>query len=429
MRVLISTSDNIVIVRLAGLFCSNIRSQLTIPSINPSFYENIQFRYQPYSESGRKIFPRTNYSSVGLALPKADTAVLKTIDNFHRAMENRDLEAVRKVVAKDKGVVWFGTGEVEYQVGWQHFLGWVEGQLKEVFREKKRVPSVRNTYVLKDSAWVAEKGTWKYVRPNGEVVETAYRYTFVLRREGREWKIMHGHASRGAPAPVYPFAYRMGFGIKSVDSVLYGGLPEGYVVCLESPPFDERDLLGKAFLTSGARQGAGTLLVSRRYSTIKEFVQQYPENSYAVLCGAETQIAPNEDPHIALARNYENLTELSLTLSKTLEGIPQNLRRQSRCRIDILSDVLIRHGAIAARKWFAELSARLKANGFTTLVVVDPLMHEEKDKAAISELFDGQIVCYESPSTKKPGRFMRVTRMIGMSYLEDEVALDKASLT
>jgi KaiC/GvpD/RAD55 family RecA-like ATPase len=324
-------------------------------------------------------------------------------------------------------MVWFGTGEVEYQVGWQQFLGWIEGQLKEVFREKKRVPRIRHTHVSKDFAWVAEKGTWKYVRLNGEVVETAYRYTFVLHLQGKSWKIIHGHASRGAASPVYPFAFRLAFGIEHVDAVLYGGLPEGFVVCLESPPFDERDLLGKSFLVNGAKEGTAIFLISRRLGSINEILQEHPENSYAVLCGAETQMVRFQNPHLSLARNYENLTELNLTIAQTLESIPQSLRQQARCRIDILSDVLIRHGTVAARKWFSELSARLKANGFTTLVVMDPLMHEEKDRAAISELFDGHIICYESHSSKKPGKFMRVTRMIGMSYLEDEVALDKAT--
>jgi len=144
-------------------------------------------------------------------LPRADDAVLKTIDAFHRAMENRDLDGIKRVICKDKRMVWFGTGEVEYQVGWEQFLGWIEGQLKEVFREKKRVPRIRHTYVSKDFAWVAEKGTWKYIRLNGEVVETAYRYTFVLRLEGKEWKIIHGHASRGAAAPRLPLRVSHGF--------------------------------------------------------------------------------------------------------------------------------------------------------------------------------------------------------------------------
>ena len=362
-------------------------------------------------------------------MAKADASVLKVIDDFHRAMENRDLDGIKKVIAKDRELVWFGTGEVEYQVGWQQFVGWIEGQLKEVFREKKRTPTLRHTFVLKDSAWVAEKGTWRYVRPNGEVVETSYRYTFVLRKEGKQWKIIHGHASRGAQAPVYPFAFRLAFGIKAVDTVLYGGIPEGYVVCLESPPFDERHVLGNAFLSSGANTGAVALLISRRFGSVNEMLQQYPDSAYAVLCGAEVQMATNPMNHLALERNYENLTELSLTIAKTLESIPQNLRQQARCRIDILSDLLVRHGTIAVRKWFSELSARLKANGFTTLVILDPLMHDEKERASIAELFDGHILCYELKSAKRGGKFMRVTRMIGMSYLEDEIPLDRSSLS
>jgi uncharacterized protein (TIGR02246 family) len=132
-------------------------------------------------------------------MPKEEDAVMAVVDRFHRGMENSDVNAVREVTDRDKSLVWIGTGEIEFHTGWEAQMGWIESQLKEAFKEKKRQPAARYVRVHDDLAWVAEKGDFRYVRPNGEVVETAYRYTFILTKKKGKWRIIHGHASRGAP--------------------------------------------------------------------------------------------------------------------------------------------------------------------------------------------------------------------------------------
>ncbi len=157
-------------------------------------------------------------------MTKDEQAVATVVDRFHRAMEDRDLQAIGEVTARDKSLVWIGTGEVEFHVGWETQMGWIEGQLKEVFKEKKRQPTLRYVRVHGDSAWVAEKGSWRYVRTNGEAIETAYRYTFVLTKKKGKWRILHGHASRGTPSTFYAFRSRLPLGLKKVDAALYRGV-------------------------------------------------------------------------------------------------------------------------------------------------------------------------------------------------------------
>lgn len=277
-------------------------------------------------------------------------------------------------------------------------------------------------------AWVAERGTWRYVRPNGEVIETAYRYTFILTKKKGKWRIIHGHASKGAPLPVYAFRVRLALGLKELDAALFGGLPEGSVASLESPSFDERDALAKAFLQTGLRKAAAGVLITRKYAQIAELHNAFPSRFFGVVCGPEADLAKGSVSNIALVKNFENLTELNLELTRILDSIPEEARKTARCRVDILSDIMIRHGPVITRKWFSELASRLKSRGFTTLFVFEPKMHEEREQALLAELFDGRIQCYEKTLQKKTNRFLRVVKMTDQTYHEDEIRLDKEDL-
>ncbi len=236
-------------------------------------------------------------------MTKEEDAVVAVVDRFHRGMENSDPNAVREVVDRDKSLVWIGTGEIEFHTSWEAHMGWIESQLKEAFKEKKRQPAARYVRVHGDSAWVAEKGNWRYVRANGEVVETAHRYTFILTKKKGKWRILHGHASRGAPSPVYTFRVRIPLGLKKVDAALFGGLPEGCVVSLESPPFDERDAIAKAFLQTGLRQAAAGVLITRKYAPVAELYNEFPTRFFAVVCGPEADLAKGSVSNIALVNS------------------------------------------------------------------------------------------------------------------------------
>ncbi len=361
-------------------------------------------------------------------MPKEEDAVLAVVDRFHRGMENSDVSAVGDATDRDKSLVWIGTGEIEFHTSWEAQMGWIESQLKESFREKKRQPTARYVRVHDDFAWVAERGSWRYVRSNGEVIETAYRYTFVLTKKKGKWRIVHGHASKGAPLPVYAFRVRLPFGLKQLDAALFGGLPEGSVVSLESPPLDERDALAKAFLQTGLRHASAGVLITRKYAQVAELNNEFPTRFFGVVCGPEADLAKEAFSNLALVKNFENLTELNLDLTRILDSIPEEARKTARCRLDILSDIMIRHGPVVTRKWFSELTSRLKARGFTTLVVFEPKMHEEKEQALLAELFEGRINCYEKTLQKKTNRFLRVVKMTDQTYHEDEIQLNKEDL-
>ncbi len=197
---------------------------------------------------------------------------------------------------------------------------------------------------------------------------------------------------------------------------------------LESPPFDERDALAKAFLQTGLRQAAAGVVITRRYAPVAELNNEFSTRFFAVVCGPEADLAKGSVSSIALVKNFENLTELNLELTRVLDSIPEEARKTARCRIDILSDIMIRHGPVVTRKWFSELTSRLKSRGLTTLVVFEPKMHDEKERAVLAELFEGRIQCYEKTLQKKTNRFLRVVKMTDQSYNENEIQLDKEDL-
>jgi KaiC/GvpD/RAD55 family RecA-like ATPase len=216
--------------------------------------------------------------------------------------------------------------------------------------------------------------------------------------------------------------------LKELDAALFGGLPEGSVVSLESPPFDERDALAKVFLQSGLRQANAGVLITRKYGQVAELHTEFPTRFFGIVCGPEADLVKGTVSNMALVKNFENLTELNLELTRILDSIPEDARKTARCRLDILSDIMIRHGPVITRKWFSELASRLKARGFTTLVVFEPKMHEEKEQVLLAELFEGRIQCYEKTLQKKTNRFLRVVKMTDQSYHEDEIQLNKEDL-
>jgi KaiC/GvpD/RAD55 family RecA-like ATPase len=89
----------------------------------------------------------------------------------------------------------------------------------------------------------------------------------------------------------------------------------------------------------------------------------------------------------------------------------------------LLSDLLLQHGPLQARKWLTELLTQLRSAGFTTLASIDQLMHSPEQLHAVLGLFDGEINIRETETEKGLARFLKVKRMSNQKYLKDEMLL------
>jgi KaiC/GvpD/RAD55 family RecA-like ATPase len=123
-------------------------------------------------------------------------------------------------------------------------------------------------------------------------------------------------------------------------------------------------------------------------------------------------------------KGVENLTEISIALMSALNKLPAppNDCRRRAC-IDVVSDALLQHGPVNARRWLTSLIPQLKSKGFTILAVIDPEMHSSKDLHAILDVFDGEISIYEKETPRGPKRFLRILRMQDQRYSKNEQLL------
>jgi hypothetical protein len=120
-------------------------------------------------------------------------------------------------------------------------------------------------------------------------------------------------------------------------------------------------------------------------------------------------------------KGVEGLTDISIALTSAIRKLDPSLKGARRICINLVSDILLQHNVVQARKWLTALIAELKSAGFTALAVFDPEMHSSQDARAVLDLFDGEINIRE----KETGRYLKIKRMSNQKYLEDELPLKK----
>jgi tetratricopeptide (TPR) repeat protein/KaiC/GvpD/RAD55 family RecA-like ATPase len=217
-------------------------------------------------------------------------------------------------------------------------------------------------------------------------------------------------------------------GYADLDKLLCGGLRSSSAVILSSPSCNQRDLLIKSFLKTGAEKNEVTFFVTIDPSSGKALAEEFPLNFHLFVCNPQADAIVKEAPNIFKLKSVENLTDISITLTSAIRKLDPTLESPRRICIGLISDILLQHHAVQTRKWLTALTAELKSNEFTTLAVVDPRMHPSEELYAILGLFEGEISIYEKETEKGIGKFLKINRMSNQEYLDDELLLKKEKL-
>jgi len=242
-----------------------------------------------------------------------------------------------------------------------------------------------------------------------------------------------GHQLLYEPEPVTielseAFPSRVATGCEELDKLLIGGIPETYSVILTSPFCDERDLLIKRFLKVGAEKGEIVFYLTVKQNEFIHHEEEHKQNLYFFICNPQTDKTIKDSPSIFKLKGVEILTDISIAITKALQqlGEPQDFAK--RICIEIVSDVLLQHQAVQTRRWLTELVTELRAKGFTTLAVMNPLMHPPQDVQAILGLFEGEITLKDKTTEKGSQKFLKINRMYNQIYLENELPIKKEKL-
>ncbi len=218
---------------------------------------------------------------------------------------------------------------------------------------------------------------------------------------------------------------RVATGYPDLDSLLYGGIPNKFAVILTAPSCDERDLLVKRFLETGIRKGDVTFYVTADPGQTGSLAQEYRESLYLFVCNPRADKIVPTLPNIFKLKGVENLTEISIALTKAIGSLDKKTGNQRRICLEIVSDVLLQHQAVKTRRWLADILTELESQGFTTLAVMNPKMHPPEEVHAIIDIFEGEISIYEKEREEK---LLKITKMHNQKYIECELPLVKERL-
>ena len=243
-----------------------------------------------------------------------------------------------------------------------------------------------------------------------------------------------GHEKSSNPDPVMfnvsgaVMPGRISTGCANLDDLLFGGIPEGYAVVLSSPSSDEREQLVRKFLEVGTKKGQITYYITSEVGNIADLIEDYQSSFYVFVCNPRADVMIKSLPNVFMLKGVESLTDLDIALVKSFRNLDTALKGPRRLCITILSDVLLQQRAVITRKWLSGLLPDLKSKGFTTLAVVNPEMHPQEEVQAILGLFEGEIRVSEKESEKGLEKVLRIRKLYGQRYLENEMVLSKEKL-
>ena len=212
---------------------------------------------------------------------------------------------------------------------------------------------------------------------------------------------------------------RVSTGTQELDSLLLGGIPEGYAVALTGPPSDEREFLIKSFLEVGTREDEITFYVATEADGLETLLEK--SNFHLFLCNPKPKTQVSDLPNVYKLRSKTDLTNLSISLAKAYRNIKSSSKK--RICVEIVSDVLITYQAEATRRWVAEIITDFGSKGFTMLAVMNPTMHPSDQLNAVLDLFDGEISITQTEDPLECKKSIRVKKLRNQDYIKNPICL------
>ena len=222
------------------------------------------------------------------------------------------------------------------------------------------------------------------------------------------------------PKPTYKILPgRITTGSNTLDELLLGGIPKEYAVVLSGPPCDERELLIKNFLKAGSNEDI-TFHISTEAIGLEDLLEN--PNFYLFLCNPKPKNRVPNLPNVFKLQSKADITNLGIALTKAYRSIDKSSNMKRLC-VEILSDVLVKHGTNTTREWISGLITDLGAKGFTMLAVMNPAMHPSDQANAILDLLDGEIRITQSDDPLDCKKSILVKKLRNQDYIKNPICL------
>ncbi|TRO54017.1 hypothetical protein E2P63_01760 [Candidatus Bathyarchaeota archaeon] len=212
---------------------------------------------------------------------------------------------------------------------------------------------------------------------------------------------------------------RVSTGTQELDSLLLGGIPNEYSVVLSSSSSDERDRVIENFLKAGVEDGI-SFYVTTEANNLEVLLDK--PNFFLFSCNPKPKTEVPDLPNVYKLQGKTDLTNLGIVLIKAQRHMNQSIANKRIC-VEILSEVLVKHGTNTTREWISELITNLGAKGFTLLAVIDPTMHPSDQANAIINLFDGEISILQSDDPLDCKKSILVKKLRNQDYIKNPICL------
>lgn len=229
--------------------------------------------------------------------------------------------------------------------------------------------------------------------------------------------------------PPQPAASGLSTGYGDLNVLLGEALPKGSAVLMLSPRCDERDLLLRRIIGSALSAGMPTFYLSNDPSKIQDLTGTYGKDFYALSPQAAQILSP--PANLYKIPNIDSLSDLNMVFTKILDTRVKQGTSNRLLIIDLLtySHIFLVNKGVTARKWFTDFLAGRKAEDFTVLAFLNPLVTSKEETQTLTDLFDGVIEIYEKELSGRLRRFLVIKKMHGQRYSGSEFMLDKEKLS
>jgi len=194
---------------------------------------------------------------------------------------------------------------------------------------------------------------------------------------------------------------RIPSGVPGFDALVQGGLPDGAAVVVQGPSGHEKDAFLLQFVAEGLHRGGSALVVLSSMSPSRYLQELRSAGVNVDRAQAEGRLkfvdwftykeAPVQEVEEegAVFRASIDLANVGIAISRAIAALPRG--GEKRAALEILSPALGMYDLAAVYGFAQSTKAKLERFGFTSLLVLEKEMHEERTVSSIRQPFDGVV--------------------------------------
>lgn len=222
--------------------------------------------------------------------------------------------------------------------------------------------------------------------------------------EGLEQKAAGAEADKAqADVRAAATAKKARTGVRRLDDLLFGGIPLGSELLINGPAHTGKDVLARAFMTEGLKNGAGAIwvLTDKTYQTVREeatgFLPTYPDLEQKGL----VKYIDLYSRSLGLTEGERNAVLFSMADKGAMEGLTakvnefaQEFRQRGvpyRLVFESVSTITAYLDTAATFRFLQPFVGRRKVDGAAAYYLIETGMHSEADIRTLEHMMDGSI--------------------------------------